>query len=160
MRALGPLRRSTLLIASVLQAALTALPAILSVTHLVPPSAGDQLPHNYIVLLPLGLLAAQSGGQCVLSRVLGYGELPTVVLTSGYCDLAMDEKVFAGLGGNPKRNRRVGAMAMVVLGATIGGFMTKRGDIGAALWAVTGVKVVMAGAWLVWRPKEGRVRLP
>jgi predicted MFS family arabinose efflux permease len=72
----------------------------------------------------------------------------------------MDEKVFAGVKENSKRNRRVAAMVMIVGGATVGGYMTKHGDIGTALWAVTAVKVVMAATWLFWTPKEGRVRLP
>lgn len=159
MRYLGPLRRSTMILATLLQALLTVISAGLSSFNVVPSNAGDLLPGNYIVLLPLALLAAQSGGQCVLSRVLGYGEIPTVVLTSAYCDLAMDENIFSSVQGNSKRNRRVGSMAMIILGATIGGFLTKRGDIGPALWVVAAIKVVMAGSWVVWR-SEGKVRLP
>jgi len=40
-----------------------------------------------ITLLPLALLAFQFGGQIVTSRVLGFNEVPTNVLTSLYCDL-------------------------------------------------------------------------
>ena len=125
----------------------------------VPADAGDLLPHDFIVLLPLALLALQSGGQCVLSRVLGYSEIPTVVLTSAYCDLAMDEKVFTGITKNSKRNRRVGSMVAIVAGAVVGGYMTKGGDIGPALWVVGVIKVFMGLVWLIWR-SEGAVRLP
>lgn len=148
-----------MILSTFLQAVLTIISACLVTFKLVPRDAGDLLPDNYIVLLPLALLAAQSGGQCVLSRVLGYGELPTVVLTSGYCDLGMDEKLFAGVGENAKRNRRVASTAMVISGAILGGIATKHGNIGLALWLVAVVKGVMAASWLFWRPKEGRVRL-
>jgi len=160
MRYLTPLRRSTVMISILLQALLTFISALLSTIGTVPTDAGDLIPSNYIVLLPLVLLSLQSGGQCVLSRFLGYTELPTVVLTSAYCDLAMDEKVLtSGLTENSKRNRRVGSMLMIVGGAVVGGFLTKDGDIAAALWAVGGIKVGMALVWILWRPKEGRVRL-
>ena len=159
MRAIGPLRRSSMILAGLLQTLLTVLSACLVTFGVVPIDAGDLIPDNYIVLLPLALLAAQSGGQCVLSRVLGYGEIPTVVLTSGYCDLGMDEKLFAPAGANSKRNRRVASTAMVITGAILGGVLTKHGEIERALWAVVGVKGVMAVSWLFWRSKEGGIRL-
>ena len=71
----------------------------------------------------------------------------------------MDEKLFAGLGENAKRNRRMASTAMVILGAILGGFVTKKGDIGLALWLVSIVKGLMAASWMFWRPKEGRIRL-
>ncbi len=42
------------------------------VTGFVPKDAGDKLPHDFIVLLPLSLLSFQSAGQIVMSRFLGY----------------------------------------------------------------------------------------
>jgi uncharacterized membrane protein YoaK (UPF0700 family) len=148
-----------MMLSCLLQTVLTAIAACLVTFRVVPANAGDLLPDNYIVLLPLSLLAIQSGGQCVLSRVLGYGEIPTVVLTSGYCDLGMDEKLFAAPGANPKRNRRVASTAMLVAGAILGGALTKHAEIERALWAVVGVKGVMAVSWLFWRSNEGSVRL-
>lgn len=158
-RYLGPLRRSTLVMTTALQAILVSFSALLSTLDIVPGDAGDLVPDDLIVLLPLSLLAASAGGQCVLSRILGYNELPTVVLTSGYCDLAMDEKVFAGVSENGKRNRRIGSVLLITGGAVIGGFLTKNGEIEKALWLVGGVKGVMALLWLVWRQEGGAVRL-
>lgn len=133
---------------------------MLSSTGIVPSDAGDLVPDNFIVLVPLILLSIQSAGQCVLSRFLGYNELPSIVLTSAYCDLAMDDKVFEeGIRGNSKRNRRVLSMIMVIAGAITGGFMTREGDIGPTLWAVAGIKVLMALVWLLWKRKESGVRL-
>ena len=117
------------------------------------------LPGNCIVLLPLALLSFQSAGQIVLSRVLGYGELTSVVLTSAYCDLAMDERVLtAPVTGDSKRNRRAASTVVMLLGAVAGGFLTRDGDISATLWVAGSVKVVFAVIWLFWRG-EGDIRL-
>lgn len=160
MRAMKPLRRSTVIVTTLLQALLIVLSACLSTFGVVSRNAGNELPGNLRVLIPIILLAMQAGGQCVLSRVLGYNELPTVVLTSAYCDFAMDEKLFTGLSENSKRNRRMASVLMIIGGAVIGGFLTRDGDISLALWSVAGVKVVMGLVWLFWKPKEGAVRLP
>lgn len=142
-----------------IQALLTAISALLSSTDIVPSDAGDLVPDNFIVLIPLILLSIQSAGQCVLSRFLGYNELPSIVLTSAYCDLVMDDKVFGGITSNSKRNRRVASTIMVVVGAILGGFMTKQGDIGPVLWAVAVIKVLMALVWLLWKRKDDGIRL-
>lgn len=158
--ALSPLRRSTLVLTTFLQSLLILVAALLSTIDIVPADAGDLVPENLIVLLPLSLLAAAAGGQCVMSRLLGYGELPTVVLTSAYCDIAMDEKLFKGLEGNGKRNRRIASAFLLIAGAAVGGWMTmEHKGIEGALWIVGGVKIVMAIIWAFWRAEEGRVRL-
>lgn len=159
MRYGNPLRRSTIFISLLIQAILTGASALLSSLAIVPADAGDLVPHNLIVLVPLILLSVQSGGQCVVSRFLGYSELPSIVLTSAYCDLAMDEKAFVGVTGNAKRNRRILSMLMVIAGAIIGGYMTLGGEIGPTLWLVALIKMLMASVWLLWRSKEGSVRL-
>lgn len=100
-----------------------------------------------------------AGGQCVLSRVLGYNEVPTVVLTSAYCDLVMDEKVFSGVTGNSKRNRRAMSAMLLLGGAAIGGWMTKEQKIEGALWIVGGVKVGMALLWVGWKAEGRGIRL-
>lgn len=160
MRGLGALSRKGLVVSLGLQAGITIVSAILSTTGIVPENAGDLPPDNWIVLLPISLLAIQAGGQCVLSRILGYPEVPSVVLTSSYCDLMMDEAVFAGpIYGNDKRRRRVGSVVIMVLGAIAGGYLTKGGDISNTLWIVAGIKLVMAGVWLVWKEDEGALRI-
>ena len=159
MRALGSLRRSTLILSTLLQASAVFLVAILSITNVVPEDAGDRLPDDCIVLLPLALLAFQAGGQCVLSRILGYGEVTTVVLTSAYCDLVVDENAFQkGLAGNSKRNRRIGSVVFLLAGAIAGGFLTREGDLVVVLWIVGGLKVGYAVVWGLWKA-EGGVRL-
>ncbi|KAK4686777.1 hypothetical protein P7C73_g3349, partial [Tremellales sp. Uapishka_1] len=159
MRRSTPLKRSTLVISTLSQATLVFISLLVSIVDIVPSDAGDLLPSNFIVLLPISLLAAQAGGQCVLSRILGFGEIPSVVITMGYCDLAMDEKLWDV--DNHKRNRRLGSVACFLVGAMLGGFMTKAGGIEGVLWVVLGTKVGMGVLWMVWsaEDEEGRVRL-
>ena len=102
-------------------------------------------------LLPLALLAFQFGGQIVASRVLGYNEIPTNVLTSLYCDLLSDPLLVAGLRENPKRNRRIAAIFLTVGGGIGGGWLQRSaGGMGSALWIAAAIKIAIAVAWLAW----------
>ncbi|THW02824.1 hypothetical protein D6C85_02744 [Aureobasidium pullulans] len=159
MRWLGPLRRSTMVYSWLIQAVLIYICAALEDTGVVPNDAGDNLPNSFIVLLPLSLLSIQSAGQMAMSRILGYGEVTSVVLTSAYFDLVFDNEVFtAAPTRNVKRNRRIGSMVMVVLGAIAGGFLTQDEDISKVLWFAGSLKVAIAILWVFWKSK-GSVRL-
>lgn len=108
------------------------------------------------ILIPLGLLAFQFGGQIVASRCLQIYEVPTNVLTSLYCDLLSDARLFA-LESNQKRDRRLAAIVLLIAGAVAGGWL-QRSSAGmvVALWIAAGLKIAMAAAWLAWRArKEG-----
>jgi hypothetical protein len=88
--------------------------------------------------------------------MLKYNALPTVVLTSLFCDLMSDPDLFtAGLLQDPDRNRRALGAVLLFAGAAVSGALinTSVGYSGA-LWIATGVKGGMALAWLVWRPKK------
>ena len=158
-RYMGPLRRSTMISSLLFQAALCLIAMALVVTGVVPNDAGTRLPRDCIVLLPLAMLSFQSAGQIVVSRMLGYSEIPTVVLTSTYTDLFMDPKLLtAPLTQNSKRNRRAISAIALLLGATLGGFLTEGGSIVDPLWITGALKVMLAGVWLFWRGK-GSIRL-
>lgn len=51
------------------QALLCLGAGLLVVADVVPRGAGDLLPQNCVVLLPLGMLSFQSAGQITMSRV-------------------------------------------------------------------------------------------
>lgn len=158
-RLLGPLRRSTIFSSFLFQALLCFISGVLVTSDVVPDNAGNLIPKNSIVLLPLGLLSFQSAGQIVASRMLAYNELPTVVLTSTYCDLMLDPALFtARITENPKRNRRFVSAIALLLGAALGGVLTKGGSIADALWIAGIIKMVMAISWIFWRG-EGAIRL-
>lgn len=108
---------------------------------------------NLLELLPLGFLAFQSGGQIVTSRILGFNEVPTTVLTSVYCDLASDSKFF--VKDNVKRNRRMCAVVFILGGGIAGGFIAKTtAGLAAALWLAAAIKLCIAIAWSLWKPKQ------
>lgn len=161
-RWMQPLRRGTLAASFTLQATCCLVSAALTQTGIVPLDAGNEglARGDYIVLLPLGMLAFQAGGQTVISRVLGYNEIPSVVLTSTYCDLAMDEKLItAAPSENVKRNRRVASVIMFFAAAVAGGFLTKDGDLTKSLWIAGSIKAVIAVVWMFWKSKDEGVRL-
>ncbi|RHZ67129.1 YoaK family protein [Aspergillus thermomutatus] len=105
------------------------------------------------VLAPQVLVAFQSSGQAVTSRVLQFNGLTSVVLTSIYCDFFSNPK-FPSLSAVEER-RRAGAIGSLVLGAVLGGLWAKS-PIGlmGALWTAVLFKGLIAVAWLGWKAQQ------
>ena len=122
-------------------------------TTLDPPNALDHV--NIVTLLPP--LAIQSGMQIASSRLLGYNELPVNVLTSTYCDIMGDYKLFAL--NNVKRNRRVAAVVLLLAGAIcIGWMMRSSGGLKSVLWLAGGIKCLTAATILLFMPAAELLR--
>jgi hypothetical protein len=97
----------------------------------------------------VALLSFQAAGQIVNSRGLGVSEVPTVVITSLVCDLVSDELLFAGLTKNGKRNRRFIGFVLTLLGAIVGGWISKAtGQVGPCLWFVAALKACISLYWI------------
>jgi hypothetical protein len=110
---------------------------------------------EFMELLPLALLAFQSGGQIVTSRLLGFNEIPTTVLTSVYCDLASDPKLLAPFKQNIKRNRRAASVVTFLLGGIAGGWLSlSDAGMSTALWIGAFVKLSIAIGWALWKGNE------
>jgi hypothetical protein len=166
-RHLHPQRKATLALSFLVQACFIFIAAALAQSRAVPSfgmnflpttlsdaqtAARDGLEDNPLSLVPLAMLAFQFGGQIVISRILGVNEVPTNVLTSLYCDLLSDPLLMAPVGKNPKRNRRVASIFLLVGGGVAGGWLQRsRGGMSAVLWIAGGIKVVIALVWLAWR---------
>lgn len=106
---------------------------------------------HWQVVLPLILVAFQSSGQTVSSRVLEYNAMTSVVLTTTYCDLFSDPKLFTGITQNVERNRRAVAPILLLLGSIGGGlFAHSSAGLAGALWTAAGLKGLAAFAWFVW----------
>lgn len=113
----------------------------------------DQLHINYYELLPLSFLAFQSGGQIVTSRLLGFNEVPTTVLTSVYCDLASDPGLFKA--DNVKRNRRAAAVISILIGGIVGGWISRSAvGLSTNLWIAAAIKMSISLSWSLWTPKS------
>jgi len=110
---------------------------------------------HWHVLLPLALVAFQSAGQAVVSRALNYNALTSVVLTSIYCDLFMDAKLFASFTENIDRNRRVAAPLLLLIGA-VGGGIWSHTEVGmtGALWTAALLKLMVVVTWFFWPADE------
>lgn len=173
-RRLSPLKRWVVISSFAIQTSLVitaaSLVTVKVVTHsirTVHEKADDaqrvsvSAPFPWLDLLPIGLLAFQSAGQIVASRVLKYSILPTMVVTTLYADLMSDAHLLtAGLLEDPQRNRRAAAAVMLFAGAVLGGFLTKSwiGEAGT-LWIVAGIKGCMVLCWLLWKRREGHEQI-
>jgi hypothetical protein len=144
-RFLGPRRRWVLVASYTIQLLFVTLAALIV-------TLGDHVSDglHWQVLVPLAAVAFQSSGQAVTSRVLQYGGLTSVVLTSNYCDLFSDQELFALR--NVERNRRAAAPVLLLAGAICGGLWA-RSDVGmkGALWTAVGMKAVIVLAWEAWK---------
>ncbi|KAE8350675.1 hypothetical protein BDV28DRAFT_159397 [Aspergillus coremiiformis] len=151
----GARRRGTLFLSFVLQSLLIIIAVALIEGDLIPHTSEDSSLTGgrlFLELIPIALLAFQSAGSITSSRALGYNEIPTVVLTSVYFDVASDPKLTAVPTTNPKRNRRIGSVVTLLVGAIVGGWLSRsRGGMQSALWMAAGFKMVIAFAWLVWK---------
>ncbi|KAF2028071.1 hypothetical protein EK21DRAFT_102142 [Setomelanomma holmii] len=174
-RFFGPQRRWVLMFSFSLQALLIGIVSIIATTGVVPnhppmvvtSNTGDlltfTLPSKFpgTDFAPIALLAFQSAGQIVASRALKYNAMPTVVLTSLYCDLMSDAQLFtAPLPENADRNRRFLGAVLLLAGAISGAYLTKS-DAGfmGGLWIGCFFKICMAGAWLLWRENKARAKV-
>lgn len=102
--------------------------------------------------VPIFLLSLQSAGQIVASRALGFNEIPTVVITSLLCDMMSDPKLF--VLRNVKRDRRMIAFVLTLVGAIIGGWVTKvTKAISPILWVSAGIKGLLVLVWAFWKAK-------
>jgi hypothetical protein len=155
-RLINPKARGTLGISFLLQSICIIVAAALVQAHVVPEPHGVVTQSgdiNFIELIPLGFLAFQSGGQIVTSRLLGFNEVPTTVLTSVYCDLASDPKILKA--DNVKRNRRLGAVLMILIGGIAGGWISRSSaGLSVSLWIAAAIKLGIAYSWSVWKPKQ------
>ncbi|KAE8443964.1 hypothetical protein EG329_001188 [Mollisiaceae sp. DMI_Dod_QoI] len=159
-RLIGPKARGTLTTSFILQSICIIIAAALVQAHVVPEPMGltETVDINLLELVPLGFLAFQSGGQIVTSRLLGFNEVPTTVLTSVYCDLASDPKFFAR--DNVKRNRRIFAVLFILIGGIAGGWISRSSaGLSASLWLAAGIKLGIAIGWSLWKPKPGAIQL-
>jgi hypothetical protein len=108
---------------------------------------------SWKVLVPIAVVAFQSSGQAVTSRALQYAGLTSVVLTSNYCDLFSDPKLFSL--SNVERNRRIAAPVLLLLGACFGGLWAHTSvGLAGALWTAVGLKAIAVVAWVFWKSES------
>lgn len=151
--AVGARRRGTLSTSFIIQCLFIVIAASIIQAGVVPHDVAN-MPVNgplFYELIPLALLAFGFGGQIAASRSMGFNEIPTVVLTSVYYDIASDPKLTAGITENVKRNRRIGSVVALLVGAIAAGWLA-RSDAGMqlALWIAAFIRLCIATAWLVW----------
>lgn len=152
-KALGVRRRGTLVISFGLQSTLIIIAAVLIQINIIQKQ-DERLftsENPLLSLLPICLLAFQSAGSINSTRMLGFNEIPGVVLTSVYYDIASDPGLFERPSRNIKRNRRIGGVVMLLMGAIIGGWLSRsKGGMGLVLWIAASLKLCISAGWLFW----------
>ena len=133
----------------------TLLILIAALMATLGPKVDKSTPLNAWVGVSIALVAFQSSGQAITSRALRYNGLTSVVLTSNYCDLFSDPRLFEwGLKANPERNRRIAAPVLLLAGAMVGGVWAHSSvGLTGALWTAVGLKAVVVIAWAFWAPE-------
>lgn len=87
------------------------------------------------------------------SRLLGFNEVPTTVLTSGYCDLASDPKLLKA--DNVKRNRRAAAVVSILVGGIVGGWISRSAaGISTNFWIAAAIKMGISLSWALWKQQS------
>ncbi|EEA22104.1 hypothetical protein TMatcc_008469 [Talaromyces marneffei ATCC 18224] len=149
-RAFSPRKRWVLMASSALQ--MICITCAATIVTMERPSKDSAL--TWRVIVPLAMVAFQSSGQAVISRVLKLGGLSSVVLTSVYCDLFSHPDFLSGVAfrKDVEERRRAGAVVCLLAGAVMGGFWA-RSEVGlmGALWTAVGLKAVIVLAWCFWR---------
>ena len=114
------------------------------------PVAADPDDPRLIELLPIGVLAVQGGGQVVASRILGFMEVPTTVVTTAYCDVFFDPLLFRA--HNARRDRMAATIVLLLLGGIAGGWLSRsEGRMASVLWIAAALKASISVAWLFYR---------
>lgn len=152
-RAFGNRMRATLTLSFAMQALFVFVSAIIFQINRIPHSLHDQPTSGplFLELIPLAMLAFQCGGQIAASRAMGFNELPTVVLTSVYFDIASDPALSAKLSANIKRNRRIGSVVAIITGASTGAWLCRSdAEMQSALWISAFLKASIAVSWVIW----------
>ncbi|KAK3718654.1 hypothetical protein LTR37_004871 [Vermiconidia calcicola] len=151
-RYFGPRKRWVLVSSYGIQL-LLIVAAALMVT--LGPETGTTGPMTIFIGMPIALIAFQSAGQAVTSRVLAYNSMTGVVLTSIYCDLFSDAKLFSPPSANAERNRRAAAPVLLLIGAVFGGLWA-HSSIGltGALWTAVVLKSFIVLAWCCWSAED------
>ncbi|KAJ5675812.1 hypothetical protein N7462_008709 [Penicillium macrosclerotiorum] len=153
---LGPRRRKTLVTSFALQTILIVVATILIQTGVVQKQVEEVFifKNQNLALIPIALLAFQSAGTINSTRVLGFNEIPGVVLTSVYYDLASDGLFFESFGANRKRNRRLVGAVMLLTGAICGGWLSRSaGGMALSLWLAAFLKFMAGLGWVFWSPE-------
>jgi Protein of unknown function (DUF1275) len=122
---------------------------------------------NYKDLIAIALLAFQSAGPVFFSRVLGIVELPTIVLSTLYCDFVADlyrlptslrnKASWHTFFFNDERRqfRRLGSIVMLFLGGLVGGFLFRSdGGMVCAIWLAAGMKSSLVLGWVFWKAEK------
>jgi hypothetical protein len=156
-RWVGARLRKTITTSFAIQSTLIFVAAAIIQSNAIPHSLLNEPTSGtlFLELIPLSILAFQFGGQMAAARAMGFNELPTVVLTSVYYDIASDPALTDGITKNVKRNRRIGSVVAILVGAIAAGWLCRsNAQMQSALWISGFIKLCMTVSWVFWPAAE------
>ena len=114
----------------------------------IAPSRSSPAWNNAVSFVCLGFMSASMGLQGIMGKRINSHFATTVVLTSVWCDLMADSKLFSIRKRATSRDHR----ALAIFGLFLGAFVSRAllAEIGSAgaLGVATGIRLLLAFSWL------------
>lgn len=104
---------------------------------------------NTISFVCLGFMSASMGLQGIMGKRISSPFATTVVLTSVWCELLADSKLFNLRKAIASRDHKALAVFSLFLGAFIGRALLAQIGSGGALGIATGIRFLLAFGWLL-----------
>lgn len=114
----------------------------------IAPSRSNPAWDNAVSFVCLGFMSASMGLQGIMGKRINSQFATTVVLTSVYCELMADPKLFNLRKGTTPRNHKILAISALVFGAFVSRAILSQIGSAGALGVATGIRVLLAFGWL------------
>jgi hypothetical protein len=113
----------------------------------IAPNRSTPAWSNPLSFVCLGFMSASMGLQGIMGKRINSQFATTVVLTSVWCELVADPKLF-NLKRVTSRDHKILAISSLFLGAFIGRAILAQIGSGGALGVATGIRILVAFGWL------------
>ncbi|GBE87687.1 hypothetical protein BKA93DRAFT_121656 [Sparassis latifolia] len=148
---MGPMSRAWLMLGTFIQALFTmaaALAAWKSGQGSVADSRGDPAWTNTLTFVALGFMSASIGLQGIMGKRVNTQFTTTVVLTTVWCELMADPKLFQLNRYVITRDHKIIAIAAVFVGGFVGRALVDQIGSAGALGVGTGFRTLIAFWWI------------
>lgn len=123
----------------------------------IAPNRSSPAWNNSVSFVCLGFMSASMGLQGIMGKRINSQFATTVVLTSVWCELVADPKLFNLRRGIISRDHKVLAISGLFLGAFTGRALLAEIGSAGALGVATGIRLLLAFGWLFVPSKNGGV---
>jgi MFS family permease len=114
---------------------------------------------NVLSFACVGFMSASMGLQAIMGKRINTQFTTTVVLTSTWCELIADPKLFDIQRIITSRDHKIMAIASLFLGGCIGRVLVNNFGSAATLGIGAGIRLIISVWWLFIPEEQGRIRL-